>query len=70
MSLAELKAEVDKLTPAEREELAAQIATAQRLADPAWLERIERARDKTEAGHFYTREDLLRVHQELLRQGR
>jgi hypothetical protein len=70
MSLAEMKAEVKNLTPAEREELAAHIEMTQREDNPEWLEELERRRDRTEAGHFHTEADLLRRHEELVRQGR
>jgi hypothetical protein len=70
MSLAEIKTEVRKLTRTEREELVAHIETVQQFDDPEWLESLARARDRMEAGHVHTEEEVLCLHEELIRQGR
>lgn len=50
MSFPEIIAELPQLTPAEREELAARIATLRRIEDPAFLDEMDRRIDRMEAG--------------------
>jgi hypothetical protein len=60
MSLAEIKQEVIRLTPAEREELALQLAVLKDLEDPAFLAELSKAHDDAEHGIGYlTREEML-----------
>ena len=58
MSFAEVKEQVERLTPTEREELAALLRAKQLIDTPAYRERIERAHREIDAGHFVTLEQL------------
>lgn len=50
MSLAEIKAEVAKLTPAERAELRDHLASLKPFDDPAFMSELDRRHDEMERG--------------------
>jgi hypothetical protein len=50
MSLAEIKDEVNRLTPAEREELVLQLKVLKDLEDPAFLAELTQAHTEAERG--------------------
>lgn len=67
MSVAEILAELPRLTPPEREEIASRLATMRRVQDPAFLEEMDRRIDRMEAGEFTSGErlhEILREHRE------
>lgn len=70
MSLAELKAEVRHLNDAELSELAICVNLARKARDPQWLERVTRINATMDAGREHPASDLLRVHEDLQREGR
>lgn len=51
MSLAELKQEITRLTPAERQELALQLQVLKDLEDPAFLAELTQAHANAEDGN-------------------
>lgn len=60
MSLAEIKEEITRLTPAEREELAVQIQVLKDLEDPVFLARLTKANADAERGvRVIDREDMI-----------
>ncbi len=54
MSFAEVKEQVERLTPTERDELAALLRAKQLIDSPAYRERIAHARQEIDAGQFVT----------------
>ena len=58
MSFAEVKVQVEHLTPGEREELAALLRAKQLIDSPAYRERIARAHREIDAGHYVTLNQL------------
>ena len=58
MSFAEVKEQVERLTPSERAELAALLRAKQLIESPTYRERIERAHREIDAGQFVTLEQL------------
>jgi hypothetical protein len=58
MSFAEVKEQVERLTPSEREELAALLRAKQLIDSPAYRERITRAHREIDAGHYVSLEQL------------
>ena len=70
MSLAELKAEVRQFNDAELDELAACVRLARKTRETHRLERVARINADMDAGHAHTEADLLRVHEDLRREGR
>ena len=58
MSFPEIVAELPRLTPSQREELAAKLATLQRVEEPAFLEEMDRRIDRMEAGESIASEQL------------
>jgi len=70
MSLAELQAEVPRLSDAELDELAMCVRLARKARDPHWLERVAHSNAQMDAGRAHAEADLLRVHEELEREGR
>jgi len=59
MSLAEIKAELPKLTPEERTALAQELQNFRPFNDPGMMARIERAIDDAERGENIHSEDEL-----------
>ena len=59
MSLAEIKAELPKLTPEERTALAQELQNSRPFNDPGMMARIERAIDDAERGENIHSEDEL-----------
>jgi len=61
MSLAEIKAELPKLTPEERTALAQELQNFRPFNDPGMMARIERAIDDAERGeNMHSKDDLFR----------
>ena len=58
MSFAEVKEQVERLTPTERDELAALLRAKQLIDSLAYSERIEHAHREIDAGQFVTLEQL------------
>jgi hypothetical protein len=58
MSFLEIVAELPRLTPAQRDELSANLAMLQRVEDPAFLEEMDRRIDRMEAGESIASEQL------------
>lgn len=58
MSFAEVKEQVARLTPIEREELAALLRAKKLIDSPAYRERVMRADREIDAGGFVTLEQL------------
>jgi hypothetical protein len=70
MSFAEIKEEVDRLAPAEREKLRRYLALQTLQEDPEWLDEMDRRIDRVRAGHASTANDVERVHAARLNEGR
>jgi hypothetical protein len=70
MSFAELKQKVRTLTPEERLELASLLAIIDLENDPEFLKEMDRRLDEMAAGKKVTQEEVMRLHNELLAQGR
>ena len=70
VSFTELKQEVPRLSDGELAELAACIREARSQRDPGWLSRAEQINDEMAAGRKFTEADLLRIDEELRREGR
>ena len=61
MSLAEIKAELPKLTPEERTALAQELQNFRPFNDPGMMARIERAIDDAERGeNIHSKDELFR----------
>lgn len=58
MSIAELKTEVDRLSPEERKQLTAYIVTKNRLMNPELLEELSRKIDDNDPSHWLTLEEF------------
>ena len=58
MSFAEVKEQVERLTPTEREELAALLRAKKLIDSPAYRERVMRAEREIDAGSFITLDQL------------
>ncbi len=58
MSFAEVKEQVEHLTPTEREELAALLRARQLIDSPVYRERVIRAEKEIDAGGFVTLDQL------------
>jgi len=69
MSLAEIKAGVPQLSDAELDELAICVRLTRKARDPGWPERVASSNAEMDAGRAHTETDLLRVHEELQREG-
>jgi hypothetical protein len=54
MSVAEVKEQIEQLSPAEREELALFIRAKQLIESPEYRERIDHAHREIDAGQFVT----------------
>lgn len=59
MNFPEIVAELPQLTPAQREELAARLATLRRIEDPAFLDEMDRRIDRMEGGESIAGETLV-----------
>ena len=71
MSFAELKREVNRLTPKQRRELAVLLSRLADVENEEWLaEELGRRNAAMDAGKKHTLEDLRGVHTQLLAQGR
>ena len=70
MSFAELKEKVYKLTDEERSELQALLIDLSCKDDPEYKAEMARRVDDMAAGKKHTKEDLEKVHSELLAKGR
>jgi len=70
MSVAEIKNEIAALSAEEKEELRRFMIIERMRNDPQWKEELERRLDQVEAGTYYTKEDLERIHAERVKQGR
>ena len=62
MSLAEIKNEIAALSAAEKEELRRFMVIERMRNDPKWKEEMERRIDAVQAGKYYAKEDLERIH--------
>jgi hypothetical protein len=62
MSLAEVKLEIEKLTDAERLELAKFLQMKRDADNPGLMAEMGRRLERVRAGHYYTQEDLERIH--------
>ena len=70
MSLAEIKAELPKLSAEEREELAAHLAFLERQNDPEFCQELDRRMRAMDRGEEkVSRDEVLRAHQERLARG-
>ncbi|MBI4623713.1 MAG: hypothetical protein HY736_10925 [Verrucomicrobia bacterium] len=58
MSFAEVKEHVERLTPSEREELAALLRAKKLIDSPEYRERVMRAEREIDAGKYVTLEQL------------
>jgi hypothetical protein len=58
MSLAEVKEHVERLSPNERDELAALLRAKKLIESPAYRERVMQADREIDAGHYVTLEQL------------
>jgi hypothetical protein len=58
MSIAELKAEVDRLTPEERKQLASYIVAKNQLSRPEVMEELSRKIDDNDPSHWLTLEEF------------
>ena len=58
MSIAELKAEVDRLSPKEREQLTAYLLMKNRLLDPKLRRKLTKKIDDKDPSHWITLEEL------------
>ena len=58
MSFPEIVAELPRLTPAQRDELAANLASLRRIEDPAFLDEMDRRIDRMEGGESIASEQL------------
>lgn len=70
MTFAEIKRQVPRLSPEQRQELMALIADAVSLETGERAEELSRRMARMDAGEKYTMEDLERLHRELIAQGR
>jgi hypothetical protein len=70
MSFAELKEQVRMLSAEQRLELAHLLAIINLENDPEFLKEMDRRLDEMAAGKKVTQEEVERIHQELLAQGR
>jgi hypothetical protein len=57
MSFAELKSEVDRLSPEERRQLKAYLIIKDRMADPAFRQEMARKIDDKDPSHWVTLEE-------------
>jgi hypothetical protein len=69
MSFAEVKQEIIKMTPQERDELAAYLFHVRRRDDPEWRAELAKRNQEMDAGRKASEEEVLRVHEELKEQG-
>lgn len=70
MSLAEIKKQIDRLDAEQRNELSAYLLFLRRREDPEWLEELERRNRAMDAGKKVSQEELQRIHEALVREGR
>jgi hypothetical protein len=70
MSYAEIKEAVPALTKEERLDLAHLLLHLSLSEDPEYLAEMDRRMAEMDAGKKFTQEDVERIHQELLAQGR
>ena len=57
MSIAELKSEVDRLSPEERQQLKAYLIVKDRMADPAFRQEMARKIDDKDPAHWVSLEE-------------
>jgi hypothetical protein len=70
VSFAELKERVEVLSEDERLELQALLLHLSRKDDPEYKAELARTMAEMDAGKKYTKEDVERLHRELIAQGR
>ncbi len=70
MTVTEMKMELSRMTPAEREELSAFLAIQSRIDDPEWGEKMKRRFADMDAGNAYSEEDMLALEAKLQAEGR
>ena len=70
MSLAEVKASIEKMNVEERLEVAALLAQLNRVDDHQFQAELDRRMDAMDGGRKTELADLERLHEELSRQGR
>jgi len=70
MSVAELKSAVDKLSPAERLEMADYLLRRSREDDPQWEAELGMRLDRCLAGRGHSGDELLVIHDRLSSAGR
>lgn len=69
MSLAELKAEVPRLSNTELNELATCVQLARKARDPHWLERVCRINAAMDEGRAHSQDAVIGLHERLQQEG-